>query len=1430
MFTYYLITDLTVTKWFCAMLHSMYQKLCTYVLFAILLCSLVTMILPNPFPDPKSKYKKVYIPRRLRRKPSWVEKLFKRWICTMVDKVGLKVEHFLNYALKSTYPTRNKKQTYLRKPATNKYRKNITKDRSYEPGVPITYHPEEQREQGPSQKATQPQASDISDTPENIVSVIEPSDSVSGWTKCSNSELSYSVDFRLYPQGESGNDHIAYTASSQGNTEKTVFDTDSFPIKIDNCCTRTMTPHRRDFVKGSITPVHNKFVSGYGGSLTKITHKGTVAWKVLDDQGTLREIKIPNSFLVPTSNTRLLSPQHMAQELNDNVPTPRGTWCATYGDAISLHWNQRKITKTVNLDSKSSNVGTIWSAPGYKKYHSYCTQVLEPPSTMAYTVELLTDNQLLAEGGMSDEAEDPNDVKGAVQEPGEQEVETTRQHGLTTDFNLNGPMTDVIAQEETETDDAQAEFLRWHQKLSHISMRRIRRMAEAGVLPSRLRTCQIPVCQSCMYGRLTRRAWRTKMPSTRERLAVVSQPGDCVSVDQLESSIPGFMGQVKGKLTRNRYKIATVFVDHFSGIGFIHLQTSTNALETLQAKRAFETFSRTHGVTVKHYHADNGRFAEKIWRNDITNQKQRLTFCGVAAHHQNGKAEKRIRDIQDMARTSLIHANRRWPDAIDARLWPYAIRAANDSINRTPFPDSTRTPLELFSGTEVMPNINDEHPFGCPAYALDGKLQTGIKINKWASRARLAIYLGHSAEHARTVGLLLSLQTGLVSAQFHVRYDDSFETIRDDQHQPKSKWQSLCGFSGEQVSPEELKIPTDQAISHIPQTELPEIGHGMQTTNQLEEDEIDDIIDARQDVAIHPQNQVTRVGRISRAPQRFDDYIAHAVDGPVEACIEYQHPIALATSSDPDVMYLDQAMKQPDRKEFLKAMEKEINAHSDNDNWEVILRSEVPAGHKVLPSVWAMRRKRDISTQRITKWKARLNVHGGKQEKGVNYWETYAPVASWASIRMIMNLAALHGWKTRQLDFVLAFPQAPVETDLYMEVPAGFHVNGDRKKYALKLINNLYGQKQAGRVWNLFLTEGLNRLGFTQSANDPCIYWRKSTLIIIYTDDTIVTGPSSELSDAAIKDIGDMFAITSQPMVTDFLGVRIDKDEETNTITLTQPQLIQSILNDLGLQEASNERRTPALTSKILHSFETSAHHSQPWHYRSVIGKMNYLEKSTRPDIAYAVHQCARFSESPREEHSHAVKLIGRYLKSTKDKGLVCTPNDSSFTCHCDADFAGQWNPMIAEHDGATARSRTGFIIAYSGCPIVWGSRLQTEIALSSTESEYIALSQALREVLPLMSLVQELASAGFTLNCHPPAIHCKVFEDNSGALEMARTPRMRPRTRHINLKYHHFREAVTAGLVSIHAITTDNQIADIFTKPLPHDLFVKFRKQIMGW
>jgi hypothetical protein len=282
---------------------------------------------------------------------------------------------------------------------------------------------------------------------------------------------------------------------------------------------------------------------------------------------------------------------------------------------------------------------------------------------------------------------------------------------------------------------------------------------------------------------------------------------------------------------------------------------------------------------------------------------------------------------------------------------------------------------------------------------------------------------------------------------------------------------------------------------------------------------------------------------------------------------------------------------------------------------------------------------------------------------------------------------------------------------------------------------------------------------------------------------------------------------------------------------LTQPHLIEQILRDVQLDKPNvTTKKTPASISKVLSRHSDSEDFDQSFDYRSVLGKLNHLERCTRPDIAQAVHQCARFSSNPKQEHGEAVKWICRYLAGTRDKGMIYDPTDDSFKCYVDANWIGDWDPKEAPTDPDTARSRSGYIIYYAGCPLVWASKMQTQIALSTTESEYIALSTALREVIPLMELIKELKAAGFEFGATTPTLHCKVFEDNSACLEISNVHKMRPRTKHINVQYHHFRSYVNSGEISILPIDTGEQRADILTKSVPHEILVKHRLTVQGW
>ena len=1084
---------------------------------------------------------------------------------------------------------------------------------------------------------------------------------------------------------------------------------------------------------------------------------------------------------------------------------------------------------------------------------------------------------------------------------------TTLPTARTTDFNLDGPTNNdapkpVVIEEEEERQplsDSQL-MIQYHHQFGHVSFEKLRSMAKQNIIPRRLAKVQTPMCTACCFAKATRRQWRDKRRKDWTNKKQATRPGQIISVDQLVSPSPGFIAQMTGILTKQRYKYATVYVDQYSGLSYVYLQKTATAEETILGKKAFEAYCKEHGVTVQHYHADNGIFKAKKWVNECMRMGQGLTFAGVNAHHSNGHAERRIRSLQDLTRAMLIHHNRRWKMGGTIHLWPYAMRMANDAINEAPnLKDKEgRSPLQIFSNTSVQ--LNEKHwvPFGCPVYVLNRALQTGKGIqNKWEYRSKVGIYLGRSPNHGRNVALVLDRTTGLCSPQFHVTFDRKFQTVKLDKFD--TLWQKKAGLIlHDKVGEKRKNAATKESV--VSMEELPDSegsqppnkrarvddGVSKPEENNVEESTPEDLDNGLQPISNDSQLEPTEVndptqnpegeptGRTDSATEKevrnpesqqdpkssqhshpaeniinimkaeLSNATANDIDGelfcfqamfPNYAGEPEQDPLTVfKATSDPDTMYMHEAMKEKDAKEFRKAMQKEWDDQFNNGNFTIVHRSEVPEGATVLPAVWQMKRKRDIMTRQIKKYKARLNLDGSKMKQGQHYDQTYAPVATWNSIRTMLILAAYDGWYTRQIDYVLAFPQAPIDREIFMKVPAGFTVvDGNNKDYVLKLHRNVYGGKAASRTFYQYLSQKLiDEVGFTRSKVDECVFYRGSVMYVLYTDDSILAGPDLKEVKRAIEDIKKTkLDITIEGDIQDFLGVNIDRKKD-GTIHLTQPHLIDQILDDLRLEENAKTRSLPAASSRLLSRHTNSPDFDGSFNYRSVIGKLNYLEKGSRSDIAYIVHQCARFSSCPKKEHGEAIRWLGRYLKGTKDKGTILRPNrDKGLEVFVDADFAGNWDPNEYE-DCDTARSRHGYYITYAGCPILWKSQLQTEVALSSTESEYTGLSYALRDAIPIMNLFQEMKEAGIPIESSNANVKCTVFEDNSGALEIARVHKFRPRTKHLNCRLHHFRSFIGdgPGMISIEKIHTLDQPADMLTKPLNEEGLFKFRLMMLGW
>ena len=254
-----------------------------------------------------------------------------------------------------------------------------------------------------------------------------------------------------------------------------------------------------------------------------------------------------------------------------------------------------------------------------------------------------------------------------------------------------------------------------------------------------------------------------------------------------------------------------------------------------------------------------------------------------------------------------------------------------------------------------------------------------------------------------------------------------------------------------------------------------------------------------------------------------------------------------------------------------------------------------------------------------------------------------------------------------------------------------------------------------------------------------------------------------------------------------------------------QTALIQKIIEDLCLVPRTAPKPIPMCAQRPLHHhIDFPLHDESKFQYRSVIGKLNYLAQFIRTDIVYAVHQCARFSSNPRKDHTDSVEYIARYLQGDLYLRLSFKPDISkSFECFVDADYCGNWSSLFAETDPSTAKSCSGWIISYAGCLIIWASKLQTHVATSTTMADYIALSSALHDVLPIMELMDELKDRGYDFTSPEPIVYCKAFEYNSGTLEIVCLPKMRPRTKAINVIYYHFQEYVRLGMINIYLIST---------------------------
>ncbi|KAM7496324.1 hypothetical protein LguiA_020738 [Lonicera macranthoides] len=476
--------------------------------------------------------------------------------------------------------------------------------------------------------------------------------------------------------------------------------------------------------------------------------------------------------------------------------------------------------------------------------------------------------------------------------------------------------------------------------------------------------------------------------------------------------------------------------------------------------------------------------------------------------------------------------------------------------------------------------------------------------------------------------------------------------------------------------------------------------------------------------------------------------------------------------------------------QWQQAMSEELNALQKTNTWVL---TDLPTGKSVVGCKWIYKIKTKADGS-VDRYKARLVAKGYTQEYGIDYEETFAPVARMTTVRTLISVASIRHWTIHQMDVKNAFLHGDLQEEVYMQPPPGLpHAPGK----VCKLSRALYGLKQAPRAWFEKFSTAILQHGFSQSAHDPAMFTCSSThgivILLLYVDDMVITGDDLN-GICRLKDyLCSCFEMKDLGVLRYFLGIEVD--HSSTGYFLSQVKYAYDIITRTGLTDNKTADTPLEMNVKLSSSDGTLLHN--PTLYRQLVGSLNYLT-ITRPDISHAVHIVSQFMSAPRSIHFAAVLRIIRYIKGTLHQGLhLSSTSPPLLQAYSDSDWAG---------DITDRRSTTGFCIFLGDSLISWKSKKQTVVARSSAEAEYRALAHTTAEIVWLRWLLQDM---GITLTDPTP-----LFCDNKSAIQIAHNDVFHERTKHIEVDCHFVRHHFQQGHILLPHISSELQIADLFTKP----------------
>jgi transposase InsO family protein len=886
----------------------------------------------------------------------------------------------------------------------------------------------------------------------------------------------------------------------------------------------------------------------------------------------------------------------------------------------------------------------------------------------------------------------------------------------------------------------------WHKRLGHMSEKGLQILAKEQLLPNNKGMSLTP-CTHCLIGKQRRVSFQKSSSSRKENIL------DLVHTDVCTMNTKTLGGAL--------YYV-TFIDDHSRKVWVFALKTKDQVLDVFKVFHM--KVERETGKQLKCVRADNGGEYRGPFEEYCRSHGIRLEKTVPKTPQHNGVAERMNRTICERIRCMLSHAKLPKP------FWGEAMRTAVDLINLSPsVPLDGDIPQRVWTGKDV--SFEHLRVFGCRAFVHIPRDER----SKLDSKVKQCIFMGYGHEE---FGYRLwdPVNKKIIRSRDVVFFED--QTIEDLDQKKEESLNKYCVDLGPVVP---TYVMHDEHTGDVQEEHVDTVGeNGEPTIDNVESEE------HLEQASSEPTTE-TQLRRSTRDRQPSRKYSAN----------EY---VLLSDRGEPE-SYQD-AMQHDQKKQWLEAMQDEMKSLHENHTYDLV---KLPKGKRALKNKWVFRCKIEPNRSQ-PRYKARLVVKGFSQKKGIDFDEIFSPVVKMSSIRVVLSLAAKMNLEIEQLDVKTAFLHGDLEEEIYMEQPEGFSAKG-KEHLVCRLKKSLYGLKQAPRLWYKKFDSFMVDHGYDRTTSDHCVFVKKFSdgefiILLLYVDDMLIVGRDTSKIDKLKKELSKSFSMKDLGSAKQILGMKISRDRKSEKLWLSQESYIEKVLDRFNMSKAKPVSSTLAghlkLSSKQSPTSEEEKEEMKKVPYASAVGSLMYAMVCTRPDIAHAVGVVSRFLSNPGKEHWAAVKWILRYLRGTSRVCLCFGNGKQVLDGFTDADMAG---------DIDSRKSTSGYLITYSGGAVSWQSRLQKCVALSTTEAEYIAITEAAKELLWMKKFLQELG-----LQQERYVLYC----DSQSAIHLSKNSTFHSRSKHIDVRYHWIRDALDEKLIHIEKIHTDDNGSDMMTKSLP--------------